>query len=201
MIGTVWTAALAVTLYNAGAPVPRLTEEKANGPKLVVKGKDYFLHALPPEPAQPRWMRGVGGRVDANSRGLVLLHTSLTTGKMKVLATGGTSVNPFLGQTGSTSGQVYRVRIAGVATDKERVYVLLWKDFTPKKYHLEVFRAADGVLIRSLDLEGDKLPKETPKETPEKGPLGQLSDGVSCFGTKFTFKESRLPERSTEKKR
>jgi hypothetical protein len=188
MFATVCPAVLTVVL--AQGPVPELSQEGVREPRLLVKEKGYFIHSL----------RG-------NS--LALLHTSTATGAMKVLATGGTSVtqSPPMG----IDRLYYRqVRLAGVAADRERLYVLEWQgkatvllqgvsvgqpSYRTDKYRLLVFRPDDGTLVHTLDL------KETaiPKETVDKGPLRLHGDGVACFGTRFEFRGTKLLRQTPDK--
>jgi hypothetical protein len=185
----------ALAAATAPVPAPRRALVPEDGPKLLIKGKGYFLHALPPAREPPLWRRGqaVGGLFGPVkvADGLVLLHTSIATGKMKILAAGGATAMDL--QRGSGPA-LYETRIAGVAADKERLYVLVWKDFTRTRYHLQVYRPADGALIHSLPLKGEGIPGERPKETADEGPLRPGADGVTCFGKRFRFKGAKLIE-------
>jgi hypothetical protein len=204
MFQAIWTAALAATLVPSADPPP--TEIDGSQPKLLVKEKDYFLHALPP--GNENWhTRGVktpgfGFRQSA-ARGLVVLHTSTATGEMKILAAGGLSVGPDFR---NSAPPVYLSYIAGVAADKERLFVLVWSssDFhagtSSGEYHLLVFRPGDGKRIRSLELEKPDAEVRQPKETADKGPLRLLDDGVSCFGTKYVFNGTDFVKQIPEKK-
>jgi hypothetical protein len=162
---------------------------------LIVKEKAYFIHSL----------RG-------NS--LALLHTSPATGEMKVLAAGRTTVtkSPPMG-----IDRLYytRIRIAGVATDSKRLYILEWvgtaeelvqgfraraPSYSTVRYRLLVFRPEDGVKVHALDLKGEAVPKTLPEETADRGPLRLHDDGVACFGTRFEFKGTKLVKQSPDRK-
>jgi hypothetical protein len=191
---TLWTLAVAPLL------VPANSQDDASQPKLIAKDKDYFLHALPPEQplAATRIERRSLGRFQT-IRGLVLLHTSRATGEMKILAAGGTTAS-YLVERNSGRPDYYQARIAGVAAQKERIYVLRWQS-TPDKdpsMHLVVFRPDTGARVHSLQLKGDAVPKKEPKETADKGPLRLHHDGVTCFGTRFQFEGTKLIKQSQE---
>jgi hypothetical protein len=170
-------------------PVHEKPKESPPQPKLLVKNASYFLHVVP-------------------TKGLAILHTTTATGEMKLLASGDYSslVLPPL-TSGSTQPVVvvHDVRIAGVAVDKERIYVLHWDgsatglhfDFTT--YRLLVFGAQDGKLIAKSELKGDGVPNEVPKTTAETGPLRLQNNGISCFGKRFEFKGTDLIKHSPEK--
>jgi hypothetical protein len=199
MSGAFQVAALTVAL--AQGPFPPSADDAGNRPKLVVKEKDYFLHALPLTETEPP--PRLGARVRTTLSGLTLLHTSTATGEMKVLAASTTTLIDLQRNSGDAVSQT---RIVGVAVDKERLFVLQFSFSTlategnGEKYHLLVFRPADGVLVHSLELKGDGLPAKRPAETADKGPLRLHPDGVACFGTRFEFKGTELIKRSAEKK-
>jgi hypothetical protein len=193
------------TLTVAQFPVPSNPKDDPSRPKLIAKGKGYFLHALPPaEPLSPTGF----GRIEPlplsksrTIRGVLLLHTSTATGEMKILAAGGTTLSYFV-ERNSGRPDCFRARIAGVAADKERIYVLRWQSLPDKdpSMHLVVFRPDTGEQVHSLQLKGDGVPKEEPKETTGKGPLQLNPDGVTCFGTRFEFKGTKLLKQSKAEK-
>jgi hypothetical protein len=117
---------------------------------------------------------------------------------MKVLAAGGTSLVDMQRNSGPVR---FTSRIVGVAADRERLYVLHWQGGERQpSCSLLVFRPDSGVLIHSLELTGDDVPKEEPKETTDRGPLRLRPDGVACFGARFEFKGTELLKPPGEKK-
>ena len=135
------TTCLAVVLNQT--PVDQKPKESPPQPKLLVKEAAYFLHAVP-------------------TKGLAIVHTTRSTGEMNLLASGHYSslVLPSL-TDGSNQPVVaiHEVRIAGVAADKERIYVLHWDGsatglhFHTTTYRLLVFGAQDGKLICQIGVE------------------------------------------------
>jgi hypothetical protein len=192
MFAAVLTALMTAPVQLPAAP-PR---EDPAAPKLIGRGKDYFLHALPPP--WPPGQRVLARLRDQTNPGLLLLHTSIATGEMKVLAAGGDTVSNFAQKN---VPDTYRSRIMGVAADKERLYVLRWHSGPSERaVHLHVFRPGTGEEVHALKLEGDAVPDEAPRETAGKGPLRLHPDGVACLGVRFEFKGTRLIKRSSEKK-
>jgi hypothetical protein len=170
-------------------PVGQKPKETPPQPKLLVKDASYFLHAVP-------------------TKGLAILHTKTATGEMKLLASGDYSSLVLPSGTSQSTQPVvvvHDVRIAGVAIDKERIYVLHWDGsatdgyFAFTTYRLLVFGVQDGKLLAKSELKGDGVPKEAPKTTAENGPLRLRENGVSCFGTRFEFKGTDLIKQSPEK--
>jgi hypothetical protein len=157
---------------------------------LIARGKGYLIHAL------PSW----------SPEGLVVLHTSTTTGRMKRLARGGTSSyqGPPMG-----IDRIYHtfVRIAGIAADSQRLCVLRWQGRsetlllgrphrpalpTSGTYHLLVFRAADGKKLHEVPVDAVPPGRTVPVETFRNGPLRLSAAGVTCFGTLFELDGERL---------
>jgi len=201
MLGVPGTLLLAAALGQIPGPAG---PSDSTRPKLLVKDKDYFLHALPSAGPGPfsRAVPLASYLEPSTTRGLVLLHTSIGTGEMKVLAAGGTTVDISRAQwRNNARPDVYRTRIAGVAADKERIYVVRW-DESPDKdpaTRLLVFRAATGEQVHSLELKGNAVPRKEPAEAAKAGPLQLHADGVTCYGTRFEFKGTRLIKPSKEK--
>jgi hypothetical protein len=204
MFEAIWTVTLTAAL--APVPDPPHPEVDRHQPKLIIKEKEYFIHALPPE--SENWHSRVARTPtfkfrESSARGLVLLHTSTTTGEMKVLAGGGLSVGP---DYRNSAPPVYLTYIAGVAADRERLFVLQWShsDFdrgvSGGKYSLLVFRPGDGKMIRALEIEKPESADKLPRETPDRGPLRLHDDGVSCLGTRYVFDGTELIKQSAEKK-
>jgi len=151
---------------------------------LLTKHVACFVHALPTWPARDDHVERVIGR------GHALLYTSRESGRMTRLVetTGIVAVN--------TRRASYRVtRLLGIASDSERLYVLLWfsgrvYDRPPEegaaleggRYEMRVFWLGDGGALRSPPLGPSGLPAAAPRASLGVGPLKIVSDGVSCFG-------------------
>jgi hypothetical protein len=214
MFGLIWTAAT-LTLSQPPIPAKMGLGDETRKPKLIAKGEGYFVHALPPlgNPA-PFTREGLTffGDTRTNVDGPVILHTSLATGEMKILAAGWSSA-----QLGPPMGidriYIQRTGIAGVAADRQRLYVLQWQGKSEEmvqaamrenrgevKYHLLVFRPDTGKLVQKLELKEGDLPKEAPRQTADRGPLQLRDNGVVCFGVTFMFKGTRLVKQQYEKK-
>lgn len=153
-------------------------------PVLVVKTASCFVHAVPACTDGTRLERVL-------EQGQMLLHTVRESGEMTVLVppTGVVAV--------STRRISYRTtRIAGVAADVERLYVLLWTGHAFDKppgpeegsYVLRTFWLEDGAAIPAPALKPEGLPKEIPAETLERGPLRLVEGGVELFGTRVGYK-------------
>lgn len=214
MLALIWTTAM-LTVSQTPPPAKLVPGEDAGKPKLIAKGEGYFIHALPPlgDPI-PYTRAGLGvfgSRTSAD--GPVILHTSAATGEMKILAVGmsGVSQGPPMGMDRLYYG---RTVIAGVATDKQRLYVLQWHaksegmagPITPRaspeaaKYRLLVFGLDDGKLSQTLEVKEGDFPKILPRQTAGRGPLQLRDGGVACFGVIFTFEGTRLLKQQYEKK-
>ena len=188
-------------LATAPPPLPAKQEADPDRPKLIAKDKGYFIHALPSGgEALPKMGHRIPFGQSSTARGLVLLHTSVATGEMKILTSGGTSAVNFVVRN-SDGTEYYLARIAGVAVDKDRLFVLRW-DQSPRKTsaQLLVFRPDTGELVHSLELTGEAVPQAAPRETADLGTLRLHPDGVSCYGTRFAFDGTKLLSRSSEKK-
>jgi hypothetical protein len=145
----------------------------------------------------------------------MVLHTSTITGEMKRLVAGGQSSweGPPMGLTRIYHSQV---RVAGIAADSHRLYVLRWSaeavtlqgragfvpSFDKGTYHLLVFRPSDGRRLHELEVKRpDNLqmlavaPASPPADTSGKGPLRLAPGSVSCFGVTFRFAGEKLLKR------
>jgi hypothetical protein len=111
---------------------------------------------------------------------------------MKVLAITGTWV-------GAERVRLFhQIRIVGIASDAERLYVLSWNSgqtrnppgeaATEGHYSLQTFWLAEGARIYAWPLTGSDVPAAAPAETTDKGPLQLTGNGVSCYGTTVSFK-------------
>jgi hypothetical protein len=207
MFGSIWTAAA----LSCAAPLPLAPRaDDATKPKLLVKGKEYLVHALPPKPdGDPLKALALAMAFDKQTvvDGLVVLHTALGTGEMKILAAGQTVMYqaPPMGLDRSYS---IRSVVAGVAGDEERLFILQAETrtgqlyFTPgTTYRLLVFRPDTGARIHMLELKEGDFPKGQPADALDTGPLVLRGDGVACFGVTFTFKGTELLKQEYEKKR
>jgi hypothetical protein len=89
-------------------------------------------------------------------------------------------------------------RIAGVAADAERLYVLIWAgrayDKPPEEGHdvLRTFWLEDGAALWAPLLKTP--PTEAPAETLEKGPLRLVEGGVEVHGARATYKGRQAAE-------
>jgi len=212
MLGSIW----AVGLSCGFAPLPhRDRPADAAKPLLLAKGKGYFVHVMPLPRFQGRsWVwpedSGIPGMTRTAPTGSAVLHTSTATGEMKVLAYGASTVThgPPMGIDRIFYNQT---RVVGVVADAERIAVLEWQlasESMPKavtegqtgRYHLLVFRPADGALVQDLTLKEGQFPKDPPVESLDAGPLVVRGDSVSCFGVTFTFKGTQLVRQQYEKK-
>jgi len=203
-----------VAILSCAAPLPPPRgDADPNKPVLIAKGKDFFIHALPADrglfprrvKVEPRFPE----MVEEGVRGLVVVHTSLATGDMKILTAGGQSTwrGPPMG-----IDRIYHnvTRVVGIAADSERLYVLLWDDLSEwvvgergkRGYRLQIFRVSNGALLHTLALKEGDFPKDPPsQETAEKGPLQLRGDGVACFGVTFEFKGMELIKQKYEPKK
>jgi hypothetical protein len=209
-----------IAALACAAPLP-VRDRPAESAKLVLlaKGKDYFIHVAPLSPFnRSTWVwpedSGIPGITRTVPSGSAVLHTSMKTGEMKVLAFGGSTVThgPPMG---IDRLYYHQVRLAGVAVDAERLWILEWRSeevvpqFGPAQkgrdaatgiYHLLVFRAADGVLVHDLLMKEGDFPDKPPVESAEAGPMEVRGDEVSCFGVIFTFKGTELVKQQYRKK-
>jgi hypothetical protein len=175
---------------------------------LIARGKDYLIHAVP---VPTIWSQfGEEHSRMITPLGLVVLHTSTTTGEMKKLITGAETWDPLWHDRSAPPARRLLKGIAGIACDSQRLYVLHWKAAPYKtaadiladqrskgSYRLVVFRAADGQKLYELDIERRALPAFS-WETTGKGPLRLRDGGVSCFGVAFLFKGDKLLRRVPE---
>jgi hypothetical protein len=184
-------AGLAGVVVAAPAP-PAAGPGDGKAPVLVLKGKDFLIHAVP---------------VTGTSPTLLVLHTSTATGEMKRLTMGGTWLQP-LQPLDDRRLMVSRLEehhayIAGIASDAHRFYVLRWHTRRPaidflssqavpaplapprSSYQLLVFRPSDGKLLHTLNVK--ESPGIAPAQTTGKGPLQLVPGGVRCLGVTFRF--------------
>jgi hypothetical protein len=193
IVGALLTIVGAVPLALRGddQPTPR--------PVLVSKGKQHLVHVL-----------AMGNIQDARrsatllgEAGLIIVHTSLETGEMKVLARTGTWALP------TRKISYGHDRILGISADEERLYVVRWnaepRMFQPPSssdpikggaYRLDVYWLVDGSLIDNRLLTGKGLPEAAPKETVQRGPLNLAANEVACYGTTLRFQGKKVVKSS-----
>jgi hypothetical protein len=176
MIETICKAVL--LLPCAQTPAPKDKPDTSTKATLIVKGKDYFIHAIG-GPTIKASNLGVSSHGDIS-----IVHTTVATGEMKVLVRGESAMYRLLMAYERIS--VSQVSVEDYAADKERLYVLKFDTGPPWTYTLLVFRPADGALVHSL-----------PLKTPEKRAEGDAKlhlreNGVEVFDTRFEFKGTEL---------
>ena len=165
---------LCLGVASAGAEDKPKTESSQDLPKItpLVKGKGYFIHLIQH-----------GGLIGA--REFLLVHTSRDSGEMKGLIGSAHARLPM-----GSGGQYYVSRFAGITSDAERLYVVMWNApavsvdpdvFSNDQrlqspmpvavvYQLIVFRLEDGKRLMDLSLNEGKLPQFQPNSNFGKGP-------------------------------
>jgi len=183
-----------------GVPAPRHGVEAPPQPKVIWKDKGYLVHAVP--------KLGFGGRLGPAEPGLLILHTSLPSGKMRILArTGGwTDRSPH-----AATATFGRTRLVGLAEQGGYAFMLLHGvsgrlrgPVSEEHCYLKVVRLTTGEPIRQVRLVKAeraavrdtvavaKLPPANAKETTEPGLLRSNGNGVTCLGVRFTVKDGKL---------
>jgi hypothetical protein len=200
------TALPALVLFATGPGLPAL--DIPGGLELIAKGDGFLVHANSVAP------------------GFALSHTATATGERKWLLLSGVPFRPGppMGFDCISTEQ----RIVGIASDTERLYVLVRTrhappafmtppdpggrrhatptfidggiQYGPPTYRLAVYRLADGTALHSLPIREGDFPKEPLPETIKLGPLATKANGIACFGVTFTFKGTELLEQRSEKK-
>jgi hypothetical protein len=183
---------LLASVLSAGEPAAKKT-----APEVVVlaKGTGYIVH-------------GLGGESVLPASAATVLHTALPAGTLQVLVRSGTTVGiPVSMATDryptTQTWPITQTRIAGVAADAERVYVLVWsaswkfnasgaagpqvKPPESDAYTLKTFWLADGSEVGSFAVGGDRRPKTVPPEKFEPGPLAAERGTVTVYGQTFRF--------------
>jgi hypothetical protein len=197
----------AVILAAAPAPEKKPVENDFTKPVLLVKHKDYLIHAVPQSPSGERSLV-----LDEIHPPLLLLYTSAISGEMKRLAASGHSAVPGP-PMGIDRIHHTRTRIVGVVADADRLYVVFhttnWKAMVPeggrdgaerKKYELLVFRLTDGEKLHALEMKEGDFPEGMPRDTSEAGPLKVIEGGVICYGVTFEFKGKEVKQGYEKKK-
>lgn len=182
------------TVLVAAQPVPA-PAAAPDQPVQVAKGDGYVVHALigpaspffaPQPPTTP-----------------TILHTALPSGRLTVLYRSGTIIGIPV-PMGIDRTPHHQTRVAGVAADAERLYLLVWSARwvvlgagapgagpgppASDTYELRVFWLADGSLIGSVPLGGMGRPRVVPRESVEAGPLEVMSGGVRVYGESLRFR-------------
>jgi hypothetical protein len=201
-----FTGIATIVLFTA-QPIPKAEVELETG-QLVVKGKDFLIHAFGKlkRPGQSDFP----ATTTSSESGVMLVHTSFATGKMTVLARGGSASwrGPPMGLD-----RIYYAE-AGVLdyrADKERLYVLHYSlkiegrsgfvmrgDLRNCAFRLLVFRLEDGKQLHALEV---KRPEKAPGEKSDKGPLRLIERGVEVFEAPFEFKGTELIKPALESKK
>jgi hypothetical protein len=209
MFAGICTTAMFIAIAHAAM---QQTENTADAAQLVIKGKDFMIHALgvPQQREKETLLRGP--EEAAFSGGIILVHTETTTDKMKILARGssGRSKGPPMGidRYYLTENGVQDFRV-----DKERLYVLQYSttyvglgkaplptrgDGGSSEYWLLVFSADKGVLLHKREV---TRPDKESVERTDKGPLRLRENGVEVFGTRVEFRGTELIKPAPESKK
>jgi hypothetical protein len=130
-------AVLLACSLAVGAPAPAPKDPHA--PVLIAEGAGYSIHALPPtarlgrpasklllpSPSGPGLLPGMGlGTPKGALPGVTVVHTTTATGVKKQLVQSGTT--SVIIPMGIDRIHHSTVRVAGVAADSQRLYVLCW---------------------------------------------------------------------------
>ncbi len=179
-------ALVATTLFSAP------TEQ----PVELAKGDGYVVHAF--GGTSGGW--AVFGPQPVTA--LHLLHTALPSGRLTALFRSGTTVGIPV-PMGLNRTPYSQTQVVGVATDAERLYVLVWSakwvvlgdargEVKPPEsddYALRVYWLADGSEVGTFAVGGAMRPKVLPRESVEAGTLELgKGGGVSVYGETFRFK-------------
>jgi hypothetical protein len=163
-------------------------------PVVLARGKSFIVHGL----TGPKGLRG-----SARPEPTVILHTALPSGKTRALLRSGTTIGLPIPMA-IDRYPITQKRIAAVASDSERLYVLVWsaswryEDFDGKgpvvkppdegNLELKVFWLEDGTEGDSIPLRGEKAPKMAPAESLEKGAIEVKEASVKVHGETLHFK-------------
>ncbi len=183
-----------------GVPAPRRGVAAPPQPKVIWKDKGYLVHAVP--------KLGFGGRLEPAEPGLLILHTSLPSGKMRVLARTGGWTDREPRTAIPTFG---RTRLVGLVEQGGYAFMLLHSvsgrlvgPTSEEHCYLKVVRLTTGEPIRQVRLVKGrpaavrdtvavpKFPPADTKQTTGPGLLKVGADGVTCLSVRFTVKDARL---------
>ena len=172
-------------------------------PKIIWKDRDYLVHAVP----KP----GFGGVLGPAEPGLLILHTSLPSGKMRILTgTGGWTdrsekaahrLGPMFGRT----------RLVGLVRQGRYAYMLLQNvsgrlhaAARDQHCYLDVVELPTGERVQQVRLVKQappgihdtvvvgKLPPADAKESTGPGLLELDGSDVICLGVRLTVKDGKL---------
>ena len=187
-----FSAAVAFTLFLPFAQADKKPDDAKDEPQVVARGKDYIIHALRDQ--RDNIQRGDFILRPAYGDGYMLLHTTLSSGKMTVLAKG--AFSEFKGPPmGLDRHWIYQRQIVDFRADKDRLY------FLQSVYESGVGRST-GTLwtLHVIQLENGKSILEAHVVPPpggdvqksDKGPLQLRENGVEVFGQRFEFDGTTL---------
>jgi hypothetical protein len=181
---TAGTTAVAKASLAVGAVQPGMIR-----PLLLAQGEGYLVHGMPyPSGSE---LEELSGRPEG---GLLVTHVDTNSGVMKILCFSGTFAHP------TERISFHQSRIAGVAHDARRIYVLEWRvgsmDYpypagapypvqsdVRGQYLLYVFQLTDGQESGSIEVDAPSG-AGAPSETLDAGPLEVVPGGVEIFGQK-----------------
>lgn len=180
----------------AQASAPKKAQLDPNQPVLLVKGKDFLIHAIHPTSTESVLV------TMTSSEDAMLVHTSLASGEMKVLVRGFTTVTWI--PMGIDRFDYRHSSVVDYTADKERLYVLKadthasgradrrtggFPSGAPSSYSLLVLQPESGKLLHTLDL--GRPPQDAAKKVM-RGAMSLRDNGVEVFGTRFEFKGTEL---------
>ena len=160
----------------------------------MAKGEKYVIHAVP----------------QLTGEGVSLVHTTLPSGRMKVILSASTSAY-HLAMAFDRWGMAW-TSVVGLTTDDQRLYVLtsttsinggpLLGGAGQDGLTLEVFWREDGSKIHSGHFEAmstEKVVFQPP--TLAKGPLVVVPQGIDCLGNEFRFDGKLLKKKESPPKK
>jgi hypothetical protein len=195
-------------ISTPGQPTPKADAETESA-TLVARGKDFMVHALGgKQPGAKPLELYLDTLVPSNE--VILVHTSLATGKMRVLVRSASA--SWKGPAMAIDRYYYsEAGVQNFRADKERLYVLRYSYFTeshwrPSKagvssnteYTLLVFHLESGREILSREL---KRPEKEAGKKDDKATLQPCENGVEAFGTRYEFKGTELIKPAPESKK
>jgi hypothetical protein len=194
-------ACIAVVASIAALDQPaKKADAEMESAQLVARGKDFMIHALGDPQRVAKATDELAWKVArslAASNEVILVHTSLATGKMKVLAR--SSSGSWKAPAMAIDRYYYSEQgVQEFCVDKERLYVLRysftneshWRPAGPGRpmdtsYALVVFHLESGREIFSTEL-------KRPEKATAKGGLQLRDNGVEAFGARFEFRGTEL---------
>jgi hypothetical protein len=181
MFGATIVIALAIPI---GQVAKQPADDPKDAPQVVAKGKDFIVHAL----RDKRDEIQQGGFMREPNDGFMLLHTTISSGKMVVLARGSRTERkgPPMGRDNDV---FHDTKVLDFRVDKERLYILNRVEsktfgLPSVTYGLHVFYLESGEQILNATVSRSK---DADDKKTEKGPLRLRDNGVEVFGTAFEF--------------